>query len=284
MSASVLFDEPGPRTRARHHIYGLAAIVAIVAAIAWVIYRFYDTGQFDYAKWEPFITPKYVFALLRAWRDTLSVAALAVIFAVLLGFALGVGKLSDHGWLRWPCWLVVEFFRALPVIMLMVFTFYAVFGDLPIRSEAFWAAVLSLALYNGAVLAEVVRAGINAVPKGQAEAAYAVGMGKSQVMSIVLLPQAVKIMIPAIISQMVVAVKDTSLILIVLPLGLTSFAKQLPQEFNNLVPTVIVVTACYVITNLLLSWLATVIQRRFVGEKKLDITQVAAGKADAAAA
>ena len=101
--------------------------------------------------------------------------------------------------------------------------------------------VLSLTVYNGAVLAEVFRAGVNALPRGQAEAAYAIGMRKTQVMNLVLLPQAVKIMIPAIISQCVVALKDTSLILIVFPLGLTKILKQLPLSFHNLVPTTLVI-------------------------------------------
>ena len=95
----------------------------------------------------------------------------------------GVGKLSDHRWVRWPCWLVVEFFRAVPVIMLMIFFFYAIFGGIDRQPAPYWSVVMALTLYNGAVLAEVFRAGINAVPKGQAEAAYAIGMRKSQVMN-----------------------------------------------------------------------------------------------------
>ena len=129
--------------------------------------------------------------------------------------------------------------------------------------------VLALTVYNGAVLAEVFRAGINALPKGQSEAAYAIGMRKTQVMRIVLLPQAVKIMVPAIISQMVVALKDTSLILIVFPIGLTKIPKQLPQSFNNVVPTVLVIAGLYIITNLVLTAIATYAQKRFVGEKEI---------------
>ena len=94
-------------------------------------------------------------------------------------------------------------------------------------------------------------------------------MRKSQVMNIVLLPQAVKIMVPAIISQMVVAVKDTSLILIVFGVGLTKILKSLPLSFNNLVPTTIVIAALYVLTNLVLTAIATWAQKRFVGEKEM---------------
>ena len=135
--------------------------------------------------------------------------------------------------------------------------------------------VIALTLYNGAVLAEVFRAGINAVPKGQAEAAYAIGMRKSQVMTIVLLPQAVKIMIPAIISQMVVALKDTSLGYVIASQGLTRIGKSIYNQFGNYVPTIIVVASLYIIVNLLLTWLAVYLQRRFVGEKRvLDVGMV----------
>ena len=160
----------------------------------------------------------------------------------------------------------MEFFRAVPVLLLMVFIFVpAVIGDGPLSS--FWCVVIALTLYNGSVLAEVFRAGINAVPAGQAEAAYAIGMRKSQVMSNVLLPQGVKIMLPTIISQMVVALKDTSLGYYILAPGLTAVGKPIYQEFGNQVPTAIVITALYVTVNLILTWIATVVQKRLVGEK-----------------
>ena len=137
--------------------------------------------------------------------------------------------------------------------------------------------VIALTLYNGSVLAEVFRAGINAVPRGQAEAAYAIGMRKSQVMTTVLLPQAVKIMLPAIISQMVVALKDTSLGYYILAPGLTAVAKPIYLEFSNQVPTAIVITGIYVAVNLVLTWVATLVQKRLVGEKKvLDVPMVGA--------
>ena len=137
-------------------------------------------------------------------------AAAAVVLAVVFGLVFGIGKLSDHAWIRWPCWAVVEFFRAVPVLLMMIFIFYS-WGISRDEGGAFWSVVFALMVYNGAVLAEVFRAGVLAVPKGQSEAAYALGMRKSQVMLQVLLPQAVKIMLPAIISQCVVALKDTSL-------------------------------------------------------------------------
>jgi glutamate transport system permease protein len=271
MSAGVLFDAPGPATRARHRLYTVLTIAATIGLLGYSVWKLYDASQFEYELWEPFITPDYVSAILEGLLDTLRMAFTAVIAAVVFGVIFGVGKLSDHAVVRWPCWLVVEFFRAVPVLLLMVFCFYSIPSEVSGRS--YWAVVLALTLYNGAVLAEVFRAGINAVPKGQAEAAYAIGMRKSQVMNIVLLPQAVKIMIPAIISQCVVALKDTSLGYYILAPGLTYVARPIYQEFANHVPTLLIISALYVVVNLILTLIATWVQRKFVGEK--TILQVA---------
>ena len=284
MSTGVLFDAPGPATIARHRIYTIVSLVAVVAALAYVVWKLYDAGQFAYEKWEPFLTPRYLEAILvDGLIVTLQMAVSAIIGAVVFGLVFGIGKLSDHAFVRWPYWAVVEFFRAVPVIMLIIFCFYGVFSGMDeLSSRTYWAVVLALTLYNGAVLAEVFRAGINAVPRGQAEAAYAIGMRKSQVMRLILLPQAVKIMIPAIISQMVVALKDTALGYVVAGVGLTRVAKQIYPQFQNHVPTIIVIGAMYVVVNLLLTWLATWVQKKFVGEKKvLEVSMVGEGTTDA---
>jgi glutamate transport system permease protein len=275
MSSSVLFDAPGPKTVARHRTYTVVSIAALAALVAFAVWRLYDRGQLEYALWEPYLTPKYLrFVLVDGLLETLKMAFFSIIFAVVIGLVLGIGKLSDRGWIRWPAWLFVEFFRAAPVLLLMVYAFYLLsIGNGPL--SPFWCVVIALTLYNGSVLAEVFRAGINAVPRGQSEAAYAIGMRKSQVMGSVLLPQGVKIMLPSIISQMVVALKDTSLGYYILAPGLTAVGKPVYLEFGNQVPTAIVITGLYVAVNLVLTWIATVAQKRLVGEKKmLDVPMV----------
>jgi glutamate transport system permease protein len=274
--SSVLYDHAGPRTVARHRRYALIALLVLGILVGVLVWRMWDTGQFAYELWEPFVTPAFIEALLLdgLWQ-TLQMALLSVTFAVVFGLVFGAGKLSDRAWVRWPSWLVVEFFRAVPVLLLMIFIFltYGV-GD---GFGAYWSVVLALTLYNGSVLAEVFRAGVNAVPFGQAEAAYAIGMRKTQVMTIVLLPQAVKIMLPAIISQMVVALKDTSLGYAITAPGLTFVGRAIYQEFDNQLQTVMVVAALYITVNLVLTWIATVIQRRLVGEKQaLKVGEVGA--------
>ena len=270
--SSVLFDTAGPRARARYRLYSLVSAVGLLAVLALIGWRMSATGQLEYAKWEPFVTPDYIRAMLvDGLLKTVQMAFTSIIFAVVFGLVFGIGKLSEHAWLRWPCWVVVEFFRAVPLLLLIVFVFYAV-GIGVTGIGPYWSLVIGLTLYNGSVLAEVFRAGINAVPKGQGEAAYAIGMRKSQVMMSVLLPQGVKIMLPAIISQCVVALKDTSLGFYIGAPGLTAVAKGIYGEFHNQVPTVLVMASLYIVTNMVLSWVATLAQRRFVGERKVLVT------------
>jgi len=273
MSASLLFDSPGPKTRRRHLLYTVLAAFALAGLLALVVLRLDARGQLAYRLWEPFITPAYVQALLKGLSQTLQMAALSVLFSVVFGLVLGTAKLSERTWIRWPAWLVVEFFRAVPVLLLMVFFFLA-YGVGADGIGPYWCVVAALTLYNGSVLAEVFRAGINAVPAGQGEAAYALGMRKTQVMNIVLLPQAVKIMIPSIISQCVVALKDTSLGFYILAPGLTAVGKSIYTEFQNQVQTAIVVAALYVAVNLVLTAIATWVQKRYVGERRLDVPMV----------
>ena len=268
---TVLYDAPGPRTRARHRAYAVVSAVVLVGFLAWVVLRLEDNGQFAYEKWEVFVTPRYIEALLvDGLLKTLQMAFTAILGAVVMGVLLGIGKLSDHRAIRWPAWLVVEFFRAMPVLLLMIFIWYTI--GIQKDGASFWAVVIALTLYNGSVLAEVLRAGVLAVPKGQAEAAYAIGMRKSQVLNIVLLPQAVKIMLPALISQCVVALKDTALGIAVAAPGLTFVAKQIYLRFDNRVPTILVVAALFIIVNMLLGWLATLVQKKLVGEKQPPLT------------
>lgn len=273
--SNVLFDAPGPLTVARHRVYTVLAGLALLGVLGYAFWELYDDGQFAYEQWEVFLTPKYIEVILvDGLLETLKMAFTAILGAIVLGTILGVGKMSEHSLFRWPAFLVVEFFRALPVLLLMIFVWFLL--GIETDGSSYWAVVIALTLYNGAVLAEVLRAGVNAVPSGQSEAAYAIGMRKTQVMNIVLLPQAVKIMLPAIISQCIVALKDTALGWAIVAPGLTAVAKQIYGGFLNRIPTVIVISVIYIIVNLILTMIATWAQRRFAGEKKVEVTAVGA--------
>ncbi|GGO66062.1 amino acid ABC transporter permease [Nonomuraea cavernae] len=278
MSTSVLFDAPGPRTRVRNHLLTLVSIVVVGAAV-YGVYRGFDAkGQFEGKIWQPFLEAEtWEFFIIPGLIGTLKAAAVAAVLALAFGAIFGLARLSDHAWIRVPAGLVVEVFRAVPLLLLIFFIFYlapTLFGG---GDYAFAAVVLGLTLYNGSVLAEVVRAGVNAVPKGQSEAAYAIGMRKNQVLRLVLLPQAVTAMMPAIVSQLVVLLKDTALGYIIAYVDLlnTGF-KILPAAFfGSLIPAAIVIGIIYVTLNLALSYLATRLERRSRRSRKSAATPIA---------
>ncbi|MBC9224804.1 ABC transporter permease subunit [Aeromicrobium sp. 636] len=264
--SSVLFDVPGPRARRRHRILSVVTIVAVVAFLALVLWRLAETGQLASDKWEVFVTPAYIEFIAEGLYYTLLAAVIAIIGALVFGMLFGIGKLSDHAWVRWPSWLVVEFFRAVPLYILITYL-WALYK---FQIELLAPLVIGLILYNGSVLAEIVRAGINAVPKGQVEAAYALGMRKSAVMRIVQLPQAIKIMTPSIISQCIVALKDTSLGYIIVAPGLTYAGRQIWREFDNHLQVALVLGAIYIILNLILEQLGRFAQRRLTESRSTD--------------
>lgn len=277
---SVLFDAPGPKAAARQVLYTILAVVVLVGVLAYMTLRLYQSDQFEYEKWEPFVSPVYLETIFfDGVIETLKQAFSAVTLAVLFGVVFGIGKLSEHRWVRWPSWAMVEFWRAVPVLLAMIFIWYWLGTDK--ESSSYWAVVIALTVYNGAVLAEVFRAGINAVPPGQAEAAYALGMRKTQVMMSIQMPQAVKIMLPTLISQCVVALKDTSLGYAVLAPGLTKVGRQIYSDIDfqqNQIPTVAVIAVIYIVLNLILTAVATWVQKKFVGEKKqLQVSMVGEG-------
>jgi glutamate transport system permease protein len=263
MSASVLFDEPGPRTLARHRIYSAVFAVLMVALLIWVFLKLKAAGQLEPEIFEDLFQENVWRAIGQGVVATLKAAALGIVFAVVFGFLLAVARLSDHAAIRWPARLVIEFFRAVPLVLLIIFIFALLGGrGLDTETRGLLALVSALTLYNGAVLAEVFRAGIQAVPKGQSEAAYAIGMRKTQVMTIILTPQAVRFMLPAIISQCVVVLKDTSLGFIVVYPELLRQAKSIAEFVNNNLMTYLLIAVIYILLNSAVSKIATVLERR----------------------
>lgn len=264
MSSSVLYDLPGPRGKRRNLIIGILASIAIVALIAWVIYKFDQTGQFEYRRWAQFEYQAVQTELLNGLLSTLKAAGIATVLALLFGAVFASGRLSDHRLLRVPSTWVVELFRAIPLLILIFFGYYV-----PLQYgwsiSNLWALVLGLTLYNGSVLAEIFRAGINAVPRGQSEAAYAIGLRKGQVLRMILLPQAVRSMLPAIVSQIVVLLKDTALGFIITYPELLTVGKTIGGRLAfgfPYVPAYMVVAAIYIGICGLLSFFAWWLQRR----------------------
>ncbi|MFJ3901759.1 amino acid ABC transporter permease [Streptomyces sp. NPDC090025] len=258
-ASTALYDIPGPRTRRRHLLYGLASTVVILGIVGWVLYLLFDTGQFTATKWTPFEYKGIQELLLRGLGNTLKAFGYASVLSLALGAVLAIGRLSEHRVFRWTSTVLVEFFRAMPVLVMIFFIFVA------LKVQPLPALVAGLALYNGSVLAEVFRTGIGAVARGQREAAYALGMRKTQVMTYVLVPQAVRAMLPAIISQLVVALKDTSLGYLITYEEFLHAGKLIASNLDYdlpFIPVVMVISPIYIGMCILLSWFATWVARR----------------------
>ncbi|MFE4539422.1 amino acid ABC transporter permease [Streptomyces scopuliridis] len=275
MSAtSVLYDTPGARAKRRNILYTIVFLVVFALAAWWVLVQMADKNQLASEKWSPFVTDAEVWTtyLLPGLGETLKAAALAIVIALPFGALLGIGRLSDHSWVRVPVGAVVEFFRSIPVLLMMVFaaTAYAQFTNVSSDMRPLYAVVTGLVLYNASVIAEIVRAGILTLPNGQTDAAKAIGMRKGQTMAYVLLPQAVTAMLPALVSQLVVIVKDTALGGAILGLSeLLSQNRTITANYGaNTIATLVVIALIYIVLNFILTTFASWLEQRLRRGKK----------------
>jgi len=262
---SVLFDAPGPRARMRNWVVtGVTGVIALL--VIWVVYsKLSQKGQLTAAKWEPFLTANlWKTYILPGIQGTLAAAAVSIVLALVLGAVLGVGRLSSHRAIRWPCAVFVEFFRAVPVLVMMLFAFglFALYDIFPGKQLALAGVIAGLTFYNGAVIAEIVRAGVNALPRGQSEASFALGLTWGQTMRSILLPQAVTSMLPVLVSQMVVVLKDTAIGYQITFLETVRQGTNIGAAYSNYIPALIVVAALMIAVNFALSSFATWLEGR----------------------
>ncbi|MER6213807.1 MULTISPECIES: amino acid ABC transporter permease [unclassified Streptomyces] len=283
---SVLYDVPGPKAKTRNRIYTAVFLVLFALAAWWVLSVMADKHQLDADKWSPFVTDGRVWTtyLLPGLGETLKAAAVAMLIALPLGALLGVGRLSDHTWVRVPVGTVVEFFRAIPVLMLMMFGYAFFVQFVPAVASDYrpiYAVVTGLVLYNAAVIAEIVRAGVLSLPRGQTDAAKAIGMRKGQTMVHVLIPQAVTAMLPALVSQLVVILKDTALGGSLLGLtDLLAANRQISANYSNTIATLAVVALLYVAVNFALTTFASWLEGRLRKSRKSTGAVVAVAEVD----
>jgi glutamate transport system permease protein len=267
---SVLFDAPGPRARLRNNIITLVAAVVLLLIVYLLIARLNHEHQFSGKLWKPF-TQKVVWTkqILPGLGGTLKAALVASVFALIFGMIFGLGRLSEHKWISIPAGAVVEFFRAIPLLIMIFFAqagppaIWDAFGRVLPPVSAFLALVIGLTLYNGSVLAEIFRSGINSIPKGQSEAGYSIGLRRSGVLLRILVPQAVTAMMPAVVSQLVVLLKDTALGYIIAYNDLLNAGLRVVSgNFGNIIPSAIVIAVIYIIINIALGFVATWLEKR----------------------
>ncbi len=287
MSAQqVLFDAPGPKTIIRYRIFAVLGTLFILAVLGWIGLRMWDRGQLTADKWAPFIQwSTWENYYLPGFWDTARAALTAIVLSMVFALMLAMGRMSDLAPLRWACTVFVEFFRAVPVLIMMIFTYFFLSqqGWFPDQINPFLATVTGLVLYNSSVLCEVIRNGVSSLPNGQREAGLSVGLSSSQTRRMILVPQALTAMLPTLVSQVIVIVKDTALGYIILYPELLTRARQLGTAEANVVPAYLMAAALFIAINYALSKLAEAVERRqrhrsrsAAKPKNLDDTDAAA--------
>ncbi|MFE4837989.1 amino acid ABC transporter permease [Arthrobacter sp. NPDC056691] len=260
--SSVLYDVPGPKARRISLIGSVIGVVLIAALLAWAVMTLAQQGIFQAQRWAIFGQADVWTLLANGIGATLSAAAIAAVIAFPLGLLLCLMRISDVAWIRVPTRIVLEFLRGMPVVLMMLFVL------LVFATSSFIAVVAGLVLYNAAIFAEIIRAGIQSLPRGQREAGLAIGLTSFQSRLSIELPQAVRRMLPSLVAQLVVLLKDTSLGYIV-AYGELLRAVQVMADFLGpqfLFPVFFVAAAIYIAINLAVSRLAIWIERR--GSKK----------------
>ncbi|GAA0936996.1 amino acid ABC transporter permease [Pseudonocardia zijingensis] len=285
---SALYDVPGPRARRRTLIGTVLAVVVLLAIAAVVIQRLAAQGQFSAEKWGPLIDPTdeampQVWALLigLGLRNTLMAAALAVVASLVLGTLIAVTRLVSAPSYRWLVVGVVELLRGLPVVVLIFFAARALpeigveLPNVSRETNTLFYLVIGLTLYNMVIIGEIIRAGVNSLPRGQAEAASAIGLTRWQGLRMILLPQAFRTMLPALISQLVVILKDTALGFIISYPELLREAQIIVQTTRNPLQMYFVVAVIFIILNYSLGKLAEYVERRLSRARKAPATPAA---------
>jgi glutamate transport system permease protein len=273
-TTSVLYDIPGPRARRRALIGSIIAAVLLIALLFVVFQRLNDQDQFSMEKWGPLVDPsneyfEQVWPLLgRGLRATLSAAVLAIVFSLVLGTLLGTARMMTGRAGRVPLVSLIELFRGLPVIV-TIYVVWRVFPEWGLDVEALpgpdglWVLVVALTLYNSVIIAEILRAGVASLPRGQREAGLANGLTNGQTMRLILLPQAFRTMLPALISQLIVILKDTSLAgLLGLYAETLKSGRDIIGELRNPLQTLFVVAVIFIVLNFALSRLAVYLEGR----------------------
>jgi glutamate transport system permease protein len=269
--ASVLFDAPGPKARLRYNVVAVIGGLAIAGLLFLLVRALVTKGQFTAARWAPFLEPAtWTAYLLPGLRATLVAAFISIILAIVGGILLGMGRLSQIAAVRWTCGIFVEFFRAVPVLMMMLFAYYVFLFGFQISGDylSLYGVIAGLTFYNSSVIAELIRSGVGALPSGQREAGLAIGLTPFQTLRTILLPQAITLMLPSIVSQLVVVLKDSALGFLILYPELIRSGQTLASSRGNLIPTFLVIAAIFIAINYLLTLLARYLERRLQAARR----------------
>lgn len=244
----VLFGGPGAQGRTPTRVWSAVAGIALLLLAVGVVLGFQNAGQLDARLWLLFMQPTTWSFLAQGLVGTLRSAAMAAVIALALGLLLMLGRMAQPRVVRWPTVALIEFLRGTPTLLL-IYVCFLVLPQAGIQLSTYWMLTLPVGLSTAAVVAEVYRAGVLAVPRGQTEAARSLGLTEAQVFFHIVFPQALRYIVPALVAQLVIVVKDTTFGYVVTYGELMQNARVLIANYSSLVPVYLVVALLYCAVN-----------------------------------
>lgn len=207
------------------------------------------------------------YLLVGAWPNgplgglalTIFLALVGIFFAFWLGLALGLMRLSSRAWLRWPAMVYIEIMRGVPLLMVLFWFYFLLPVLLGKQMPEIESAIVAFVMFTAAYIAEIVRAGVLSLSQGQMEAARSSGLSHSQAMRFVILPQALRNMIPSFVNQFVSLTKDTSLAYV---LGITELTRASTQIDNRTVTASAELYLTIAVMYFVICWALTALSRR----------------------
>lgn len=201
-------------------------------------------------------TPVHIKFLLEGFLVTLKVAGISIFFSFIIGGILGILRYAKIPILSKIVAIIVEMVRNLPLLLIIFFTYFAL-PEIGIDLGITWSAIAALTVFESAMLSEIIRSGLNSIHKGQIEAGRSSGLTYIQTLRLIILPQALRNMVPPIVSQFISLLKDTSLaVVIALPDLMHSAQIINARSMNFIIPIFILVAFMYFVVNYLLSIVA----------------------------
>ena len=204
----------------------------------------------------------YIPLLLKGTLLTIGVSIVSILLGSVLGLVVGFGRMSRRAYLRLPAACYINFFRGTPLLVQILLVHFGVVPLLIDRTDVLFAAILSLTLNSAGYSAEIFRAGIQSVEKGQTEAALSLGMNRRQTMRYIILPQAIKRMIPAFGNEFIVLIKDSSLLTIIAAKELMYYANLMRGQYLRIWEPYLTAALIYLILTYSLSKLLNWWERR----------------------
>lgn len=257
----VLYEDPGPKARHKIFVFTAISLALIIIIILLILRQFYITGQLGARYWRFFAKWTTWAFLFSGLIGTVRVALMSAVITFVLGFLFMFGRVRGYKPVRLFATVLIEFTRGVPTLLFIYFFFFGM-PLLGIKMSAFWKITIPVAVSASGAVAEVLRGGVNAVHKGQREAALSLGLTENRTFFKIIFPQAFKFVIPSLISDLVIVLKDTTFAYVVSFNDLMQNSSVLISNYDALLSVYLVAAIIYILINYFLNKLSVALSQK----------------------